>query len=80
MKRPKQPSLACPFHNIRVSACPMVAFSGFYESHEPSPSGDSRSIVPPHHSGHQNGQQVGTFCIILVLIVTLAAAGAIWSK
>jgi len=37
----------------------MAAFSGFYESHEPPPSGDARGIVPPHHDGHQNGQQSG---------------------
>ena len=37
----------------------MVAFSGFYESHEPPPSGDARGIVLPHHHGHQNGQQRG---------------------
>ncbi len=44
---------------IEVSARPMAAFSGFYESHEPPPSGDARGIVPPHHDGHQNGQQSG---------------------
>ena len=37
----------------------MVAFSGFYESHEPHPSGDVRGIVPAHRDGHQNGQQSG---------------------
>jgi hypothetical protein len=37
----------------------MVAFSGFYESHEPPPSGDAHGIVPPHRDGHQNGQQSG---------------------
>jgi hypothetical protein len=37
----------------------MVAFSGFYESHEPPPSGDARGIVLPHRHGHQNGQQRG---------------------
>jgi hypothetical protein len=35
----------------------MAAFSGFYESHEPPPSRDALSIVPPHCDGHQNGQQ-----------------------
>ena len=45
--------------NIRASACPMVAFSGFYESHEPSPLGDACSKVPPHRDGHWNGQQSG---------------------
>ena len=37
----------------------MAAFSGFYESHEPPPSGDARSIVLPHCDDHQNGQQSG---------------------
>ena len=59
MKCPKQPDLACPFCNIGASAHPMVAFSGFYESHEPPPSGDVRGIVPPHRHGHRNGQQSG---------------------
>jgi len=54
----------------------MVAFSGFYESHEPPPSGDARGIVPPHCDGYQNGQQSGYMCSIIVgLIVALAAAG-----
>ena len=44
---------------IGASACPMVAFSGFYESHEPPPSGGVRGIVLPHRDGHQNGQQSG---------------------
>ena len=35
----------------------MVAFSGFYESHEPPPSGDARGIIPSHRDGHQNGHQ-----------------------
>ena len=61
MKPKKQPALACPFDNIGASACPMVAFSGFYESHKPSPSGDACGIVPPHcyGYGHQNGHQSG---------------------
>jgi hypothetical protein len=37
----------------------MVVFSGFYESHEPPPSGDARGIVLPHRHGHRNGQQRG---------------------
>jgi hypothetical protein len=44
---------------IGASACPMAAFSGFYESHEPTPLGDARSIVPAHCDGHRNGQQRG---------------------
>jgi len=35
----------------------MVAFSGFYESHESPPSGDAHGIIPPHRHGHRNGQQ-----------------------
>jgi hypothetical protein len=37
----------------------MMEFSGFYESHEPSTSGNARGIVPPHCDGHQNGKQSG---------------------
>ena len=37
----------------------MVAFSGFYESHEPPPSGDVRGILSPHCNHHRNGHQSG---------------------
>ena len=37
----------------------MAAFSGFYESRKPPPSGNVRGIVPPHCDDHQNGQQSG---------------------
>ena len=37
----------------------MVVFSGFYESHEPHPSGDARGILPPHCDHHRNGHQSG---------------------
>ena len=37
----------------------MAAFSGFYESHKPPPSGDACGIVPPRRDGHQNGLQRG---------------------
>jgi len=59
MRCPKQLDLACPFCNIGASARLMAAFSGFYESHEPPPSGDARGIVPPHCDDHRNGQQSG---------------------
>ena len=59
MRCPKQPDSACPFYNIGASARPMVAFSGFYESHKPPPLGDARGIVPAHRDGHQNSQQSG---------------------
>ena len=42
---------------IGASACPMVAFSGFYESQEPPPSGNVHSIVPLLHNDHRNGRQ-----------------------
>ena len=44
---------------IGVSARPLMAFSGFYESHKPPPSVDARGIVPPHCDDHRNGQQSG---------------------
>ena len=59
MKSKKQPALVCPIDAIGVSACPMVAFSGFCENHKPPPSGNVRGIVLPHRHGHQNGQQSG---------------------
>ena len=74
MKCPKQLDLACPFCNIGASASLMVAFSGFYESHEPPPSGNACSIVPAHRDDHRIASKVGTFCII---VVALAAVGAI---
>jgi hypothetical protein len=37
----------------------MAAFSGFYESHGPTSSGNARGIVPAHCHGHSNGQQSG---------------------
>ena len=37
----------------------MVAFNGFYENHEPPPSGDVRGIVLPHRNDYRNGQQSG---------------------
>jgi hypothetical protein len=48
---------------------------------EPPPSGNARGIVLPHLHGHRNGQQRGGgMLLIFVLIVFLAAAGAIRSK
>ena len=35
MKWKKQPALACPIDAFGVSARPMAAISGFFESHEP---------------------------------------------
>jgi hypothetical protein len=42
--------------HIGASAHPMAAFSEFYESHGPLPSGDVPSIVLSYRNGHQNGQ------------------------
>jgi hypothetical protein len=52
-------ALRRPLYNIGASAWPMAAFSGFYESHGPTPSGDALGIVPAHRHGHRNGQQSG---------------------
>jgi hypothetical protein len=41
-------------HNTR----PVVSTSGFRRSPGPPLSGNGRGIVPAHHHGHQNGQQV----------------------
>ena len=35
----------------------MAAFSGFYESHEPPPLGDTRGIVLVHRDGHKKSQK-----------------------
>jgi len=35
----------------------MAAFSGFFESHGPPPSGNVLGIVLPHCNGHRNSQQ-----------------------
>jgi len=59
MKYRNQPALACNIDAIGASAHPMAAFSGFYESHEPPPSGDARGIVPAHGDVHRNSQQSG---------------------
>ena len=62
---------------IRASARPMAVFSGLYESPGPPPSGDARSIVPPHRDDHRNGHQSE---YIVVLFAVLAAAKAIRSE
>jgi hypothetical protein len=58
----------------------MVAFSGFYESHGPPPSGDASGIVPPHRHGFKMTSKGGGILLIVVLIVALAAAGEIRSE
>jgi hypothetical protein len=60
MKCPKQPAMACLIDAIGASACLMVAFSGFRESHKPLSLGNVCGIVPPHRDDdHQNGHQSG---------------------
>ena len=54
----------------------MVAFSGFYESHEPSPSGDA-SLYHRIATAIKMTSKGGGILLIVVLIVALAAAGAI---
>jgi hypothetical protein len=51
MKCKNQLVLVCPIGNIGASARLMAAFSGFYKSHEPPPSGDAIKMV----------SKVGTF-------------------
>ncbi len=55
----------------------MAAFSGFYESHKPPPSGDVRGIEPLHHDGHRNGQQRG---YILLLRCVDCCHGSRWGN
>ena len=59
LKDSKFAALQCPFYNIGASTRPMAVFSGFYESHGPTPLGDVHGIVPAHRHGHRNGQQSG---------------------
>ena len=59
MKLKKQPALACPIDAIGASARLMVAFSGFYESPGPLPSGDVCGVVLPHHDDHRHVHQSG---------------------
>ncbi len=67
-----------PFYNIGTSAHLIAAFSGVYESHEPPPSGDARSIVPAHHDGHRIGQQSGHILSLLRRI--LLSEDSEWSR
>ncbi len=50
----------------------MAVFSGFYESHGPTPSGDARGIVMV--------DKADIYCIIIMFSVTLAAVRAILIK
>jgi len=70
---PKMRGRYVPLNNIGVGARPMVAFSGFNESHKPPPLGDVRGIAKWPAKG-------GVFCIVVLLIVALAAPRAIHSE
>ena len=59
MRYLKQPAYRVRFCNIGASACLMVTFNGFCESHKPLPLGDARGNVSPHCHSHQNGQHSG---------------------
>jgi hypothetical protein len=60
----------------------MVVFSGFYESPGPPLPVNVRPVLYRRCDGHQNGQpsKEGVFCIVVLLIVALATAGAIRSE
>jgi hypothetical protein len=58
----------------------MAAFSGFYESHGPTPLSDARGIVLVHRHSHCNGQQRGHILHRVLFSVALAAIRAILSK
>ena len=45
-----------------ASSCPVVAFSGFYESPGPPSSGNARGIAPSHRHGYQKGPRWRCFC------------------
>jgi hypothetical protein len=52
---------------IGASARPMGVFSGFYESHEPPPSGDASGIVPVHRRGQRPAKWahfISLFCLL----------------
>ena len=42
----------------------MGAFSGFYESHGPTPSGNAHSIAPLHRHGYRNSQRLRYICLL----------------
>jgi hypothetical protein len=44
----------------------MAAFSGFYDSPGPNPSGDVRGIAPSHRHGYRNGLRRRCFCSLLL--------------
>ena len=73
MKCPKQQDCACPFYNIGASTHLTLAFSGFYENHEPPPLGNVCGIVPVHRNGQcqwpSKWSEKVAHCIIVVLLI-----------
>ncbi len=51
---------------IRAISLPMAAFSGFYESPGPPPSGNVHGIAPSHCHCYQNGQRRRYICSLLL--------------
>jgi len=58
----------------------MAAFSGFYESHKPPPSGDARGINRRIAMAIKTAIKVSTCYIDVLFAVALAAAEAIRSE
>jgi len=71
MKSKKQPDLNICKHSIGANTCLMAVFSGLYESPGPPPSGDARSIVPPHRNDYQNGHQSGYIVVLFAVLQNL---------
>ena len=53
----------------------MAAFSGFYESHKPPPSGNACGIIPATAMAIEMVSKVDTFCIFVLFAVALAVPG-----
>jgi hypothetical protein len=54
----------------RASSCPMVAFSGFYESPGPPSSGNARGIAPSHRHGYRLSWKCRRFRCCPQLVLT----------
>ncbi len=54
-----------PPERYGASSRPMAAFSGFYESPGPFPSGNAYGITPLHRHGYRNGQRRRYICSLL---------------
>ena len=80
MKCKNQPALVCPIGTIGASARPMAAFSGFLKALDLL-HWAMRLILYRHIAmAIEMKSKVGTFCMVVLLLVALAAARAIRSK